>query len=293
MKIQCACGAKYAFDVSPEMAQTPVRFVCPTCGADASDVVNRLVREELGLSGTADESASAPEATPAEAAPETEDAPQRCFKHPDHFVTGKCRACSKPLCPKCMELFGYVCSPLCKSKAQLQGVKIPLYAGQRSVREARTWRLTVAVGGTGFALLAVLLGVWLWYEFIGSRPRTVWSVRFAERAYSGQSAFCGKGQIVFLHGDTLALHDMKLKKEVWSRQLADQKEIEAAVAKEMKAMQAIIEKANSDDPDNVPKMPDPEKLRRSALRKAGEALDLRVRGQNIWVVSPGKLTRYD
>ena len=48
MKIQCACGAKYAFDVTPEMLQNPVRFVCPSCGRDSSDFVNELIRRELG-----------------------------------------------------------------------------------------------------------------------------------------------------------------------------------------------------------------------------------------------------
>ena len=49
MKIQCACGAKYAFDVTPEMAENPVRFVCQNCGLDSSDYVNGLIRQELGL----------------------------------------------------------------------------------------------------------------------------------------------------------------------------------------------------------------------------------------------------
>src|ERR1035437_5691058 len=53
MKIQCSCGAKYEFDVTPEMAKTPVRFVCSACGLDASDFVNSLVRQELGLSAAA------------------------------------------------------------------------------------------------------------------------------------------------------------------------------------------------------------------------------------------------
>ena len=61
----------------------------------------------------------------------------------------------------------------------------------------------------------------------------------------------------------------------------------------MKAMQAIIDKANSEHPDNAPKMPNPEKLRQSMQRAAEAALELVVRGQNIWVLSPGKLTRYD
>ena len=97
----------------------------------------------------------------------------------------------------------------------------------------------------------------------------------------------------FIHGDTLARYDMKLNKEIWSRHLVDKKEIEAAIAREMKDMQAAIDKANSEDPDHVPKMPDPEKLRKSAQRAEEEALDLRVRGENIWVLKPGKLTRYD
>ena len=315
MKIQCSCGARYALDISPEMAQTPVRFVCPACGVDSSDFVNNLVRQELGLSGPAAAPAPAPVAAPvqppsqsplvarlrvhtpeasvAETATAADDAPLRCFKHRDQFAIDKCYVCSKPLCPKCMELFGYVCSPLCRAKAESQGIAIPVYAGQRSVREARTWRRTVAIAGTACGLLVAVLGVWFWYAWFGSVPKTAWSVRFAEPAYSGQSAFYGKVQIVFLHGDTLALHDMKLKKAIWSRRLVDQKEIEAAVARERKAMQAVIDKANSEDPDHVPKMPDPEKLRRSMQRAAEAALDLRVRGDNIWVLSPGKLTRYD
>jgi len=315
MKIQCSCGAKYAFDISPEMAQTPVRFVCPACGLDASDFVNDRVRQELGLAGPASEPVLAPvaalvqpppqsppvtrvrihtrEADPAEAMPADADAPARCFKHPDQFVTDKCYVCSKPLCPKCMELFGYLCSPLCKAKADSHGLEIPVYAGQRSVREARSWRRTVAVTATVCGLLAALLGVWIWYELFGSRPKTVWSVRFAEPSYSGGTAFCGKDQIVFLHGETLARYDTKLRKEVWSRHVVDKKEIEAGIAKEMKEMQATIDKANNENPDHVPKMPDPEKLREGAQRAAEEALELCVRGENVWLLSPGKLTRYD
>lgn len=315
MKIQCTCGAKYAFDVTPEMAQTPMQFVCSACGLDASDAVNRLVRQELGLPELVAAPTAAPVATPVqspprarpinrardrapeagleEAEPVEADAAQRCIKHPDQFVTGECYICSKPICPKCMELFGYVCSPLCRARAEAKGIQIPVYAGQKSVREARTWRRTVAVAGVVGGLVVAALGFWLWYAWFGSVPRTYWSVRFDEPAYSGQSAFCGKDQIVFIHGDTLARYDMKLKKEIWSRHLVDKKEIEAAIAREMKDTQAAIDKANSDNPDHVPKMPDPEKVRKSMQRAAEEALDLRVRGENIWVLRPGKLTRYD
>jgi hypothetical protein len=275
------------------MAQTPVRFVCPACGEDSSDLVNRLVRQELGLPEPAAGRAPTPGAAPAEAEPIAADAAQRCLKHPDQFVTDECYICSKPLCPKCMELFGYLCSPLCRARAEAKGIVVPVYAGQRSVREARTWRRMVVVGSAIGVLLVAALGVWFWYAWFGSVPRTYWSVRLAEPSYSGQTASGGKDQIIFIHGDTLARYDMKLNKEIWSRHLVDKMEIEAAIAKETKAMQAVIDKANSDDPDHVPKMPDPEKVRKNMQRAAEEALDLRVRGENIWVLSPGKLTRYD
>src|ERR1051325_7314513 len=49
MKIQCSCGMKYAFDLTPEMARTPIKFVCKSCGVDSSEMVNQLVRQQLGL----------------------------------------------------------------------------------------------------------------------------------------------------------------------------------------------------------------------------------------------------
>src|ERR1041384_8222152 len=48
MKVQCSCGAKCEFEVTPEMARQPVKFVCPACGLDASEFVDGLIRQELG-----------------------------------------------------------------------------------------------------------------------------------------------------------------------------------------------------------------------------------------------------
>src|SRR5579859_2241402 len=48
MKLQCSCGAKYAFEATPEMLSHPVKFICPSCGLDASEFVNQLIRQEYG-----------------------------------------------------------------------------------------------------------------------------------------------------------------------------------------------------------------------------------------------------
>src|SRR5581483_8243794 len=48
MKVECSCGAKYEFEIAPELRERPVLFVCPHCGVDASSFVDGLVRRELG-----------------------------------------------------------------------------------------------------------------------------------------------------------------------------------------------------------------------------------------------------
>src|SRR5216684_3604232 len=204
MKIQCSCGAKYSFEVTPDMAQKPAHFVCPACGLDASAYLNELVRRELGIAAApkpfgaasqggispAGDASAPPEdtaragfpppgATPAatglrvrvhvpvtvaSAAPEaSETEGQPCPRHPTEWATEKCYVCSKPICPRCMELFGYLCSPLCRAKANSHGIEVPVYEGQQSVVEARQWRATVWVGTALAAMVAAALGFWIWY----------------------------------------------------------------------------------------------------------------------------------
>src|SRR6266487_2772085 len=128
MKLQCACGAKYAFEAQPEMLSKPVQFVCPSCGLDSSAFVNQLVQQELGVapppaakeavsgagcevSGdlTPDPSHLTEHAplraslhsggqNPADLNPPTHD-PQVCSKHPGHPIVEHCVVCNKPLCP--------------------------------------------------------------------------------------------------------------------------------------------------------------------------------------------------
>ena len=52
MKVQCSCGAKHEFEITSAMKVAPVQFVCPSCGADASEFVDGLVRQQLGQTST-------------------------------------------------------------------------------------------------------------------------------------------------------------------------------------------------------------------------------------------------
>jgi putative pyrroloquinoline-quinone binding quinoprotein len=324
MKVECSCGAKYEFEVRPDMRDHPVKFVCPACGLDASEFVDGLVRRELGQSsmptgvpipvilnaqgGLAKSKALSLARDAASTKPVQLHAPQAsteepiageraplCLKHPGQIASERCYICSKPICPKCMELFGYACSPLCKAKADSHGVHIPIYEGQKSVVDARQWRKIVWVSTAAVAALAILLSLWFWYAWFGCAPKPIFSVRFAEPSYSGQSAIGGnhQDQVVFLHGATLARYDLKSGKEIWSRQTIDREQIQRAVDRQIQATKAIIDKANSEAWEQVPKMSSPEKLSQMMEREATAALTLHLRGRNIWVASPDKLVRYD
>jgi len=192
-----------------------------------------------------------------------------------------------------MELFGYVCSPLCKARAASHGIQVPIYQGSKSAAEQRRWRKVVWFVGSAGTLTLAVIGFWIWYAWFGLLPKQVFSVRFPEPSYSGQSAFAGADQLVFLHGGTLVRHDMRQKKDIWSQYLIEKDEIKAEIAREMEQAKALISKANNEAWQKMPKMPDPEKLGQSLEREAAAALGLWVRGQNVWIVSSQKLTRYD
>src|SRR5579862_5583830 len=188
MKVECSCGAKYEFELRPEMREHPVSFVCPACGLDASAFVDGLVREELGQTcgpsgGTVPALLSPGDSTPDQAItdrgfkpaaqaglrlhqPSAKPEPlpvglvenlPTCPKHPGQVAAEKCYICSKPICPKCMQLFGYVCSPLCKAKAESHGITVPIYERQKSMVEARFWRKVVWLSAAGGGVLAVIL----------------------------------------------------------------------------------------------------------------------------------------
>lgn len=197
--------------------------------------------------------------------------------------------CGKGICPKCMQLFGYVCSPHCKEKAELQGIAIPVYAGQRDVAQNREWGKVALVAKLAALFILVFVGVWFWYAWFGSRPKPAFTVRFEdEPAMSGESAVCGDGQMVFVHGSKLARYDIKSKQEVWLRHLVDKKKIADKAAAEVKEMQAEAAKG-----ERTWKIPDVQELTKDMTRYAERSLDLEVSGKHIWVADGEKATRYD
>jgi len=297
MKLQCSCGAKYGFDVTPEMVNTPVKFICPSCGLDSSDFVNDLIRREFGASAPA--SAAPPPAAPVARLRVSADAPTAaaaselpaaafCAKHRE-TATARCSVCHKPICPKCLELFGYFCSPLCRGKAEAQRLAVPEYAGRKDLAEARFWRKTGLIAGLLWLLVVLFFGAWTWYAWIGSVAHPYFAVRFGDddRGYHGHAQLVDKDQLIALHGGTLARYDLKGKKTVWTQELITREQIDRAT----KAAGEAQAKANEGSEIHHFISHDAiEALVRQALQSQ---LTLHVSGQNVWVAQSGRLTRYD
>jgi len=295
MKIQCACGAKYEFDATPEMLQNPVKFVCPDCGLDSSDFVNELIRREFAEqtpepATPATEAprlkiarADPPPSAPEETAPNPPAVAEHCPKHPRELAVHHCVVCGKPMCRQCMNLFGHVCSPFCRAKAEAQNVEVPIFAGQKTVIEAKYWRKVGRIGSVVGFLAVAGLAFWIWYAWFGSMPHTIFSVHFDDPAYTGVSRLCGTDQIVFLHGGTLARYDIKSGKKIWSDVLVTKQQIADLVARENQ-----MQPADRDEP-RIPQS----QLEAWAARDLEGPLQLHVSGQNVWVATPETLTHYD
>jgi hypothetical protein len=303
MKLQCSCGAKYTFDATPEMLQQPVKFICPNCGLDASDFVNQLIRQEFAGQVPPPPPASAPpppppaaagplrvshENAPAAAAGDAPAASKFCAKHRQR-ATEQCSVCHKPICPKCMEMFGYFCSPLCKGKAEAQHLDVPAYAGRKDLVEAKFWRKTGLIIGVLVSLVVLFFAAWTWYAWFGSVPHDYFKVRFADdnRGYYGASYLVDHDQLVFLHGGTLARCDLKTKQQVWSNELITKQEIDNAIKT------AAAEDARNNEGNGYKTHRNPDDVARDAVQELQSELTLRVSGQNVWVSNGNRMTRYD
>ena len=312
MKIQCSCGTKVAFDVTPEMAHTRVEFVCPNCGLDSSDLVNELIQREfqevapdVNQTPPPVETAASPVAQPppvprgpvrvaiAKPAPESESGGtehmKSCARHPGHLAIHNCLVCGKPICPQCMVLFGYVCSAFCRGQADLKGIKIPVYAGQRDEVNRRQWRkVGWMTGGVG-ALVAGFLGLWVWYAWFATVPSPDFSLRFEDSVQSGVIQLAADNQLVFVRSNLLVRCDPLTKQQIWSCCAVDEKQVADDLAERMKEIRVL--RAKGDVPDW--QIPSEQEMKETLEQWAMYSTELHVAGRNIWLATPQKLRRLD
>ncbi len=192
-----------------------------------------------------------------------------------------------------MRVTGLVCSPLCRSKAEAQGIAVPEYADQRDVSERRRWRKVGLIVGSIAAVLMGVFGFWFWYAWFGSVPKVVYSHRYVNPGYSGSIHLAANQQLVVLHGGTLEKHQLESGSVAWSVELIDRDRIARDSAAELEEMKKRREEAIREGADrDAWQLPTLDALTKANLRSAAAAYDLQVSGENVWLVTDDKLTRY-
>lgn len=321
MKIQCACGSKYAFDVTPEMVRSPVRLVCQNCGADNSTVVNQLIQQQFaaaapavampgvaaGTTGGA-KLAPAPEIAPpppgARLVPlvaETPAASASAAHIPPPVTAGSGAA---PIAPPRVNAPSLRVSVAAHAPAPAAEAHPSAPATPAAPPAAPRYPMPRKKGGegsydkligrslaAGFALFFAGLGFWAWYAWVGSVPKAYASLRLDSSANSGQLHVQPDDQVVFLHGSRLVRHDFKTGKELWSVQLIDEKIIEKLSKEEHDRY--LAERSASSGADWGGGVVSLEDVIARHKRSATDPIHLYARGEAVWLSFTNKLSRYD
>jgi outer membrane protein assembly factor BamB len=349
IKILCPCGTKFAFDVEPVQGRMPMAVACPECGADATELANTAIAQQLAPAAGGPPPAEPPrvrirtatakpvEATPAaspapppapaagstprirlagapeadaNASPAPEAQPQFCTHHPTEPVTEHCRVCGKPICPKCMELFGYVCSVYCRGKAEREKMELPRYAQQRSViaEAARAKARLVMISIT--AVLAVLFAGWVWWAFFGTKPRVVWSAPIPRGERGTVYELLSPTEILAIKERQLVLHDIAQGKDLWTTPLesgtdpatpsrasnpapAKAAKKSSAATPTVAAGKLATEAARAATGQARPEEAPDEEEDEWDFRSYGAPDLLTISGGNIWIQFPDRLAAYD
>jgi hypothetical protein len=218
VKVQCPCGTRYAFDVEPVNGRMPGRINCPGCGADGTDLANEVICQKLAATAAAvPPVAVAPVPVPqaAAAAVAAASAPF-CPRHPKNPATETCRVCGKPICDKCMEQFGYVCSIYCRKRAEQTGMDVPVYEKQLAVVAARVVWAGALILRTAVFLVVVLVGAWIWYTFFGSQPRVIYSENLPHGDRARFYQLLVPNQVLSIKANQMTLFDLAQQKQLWS-----------------------------------------------------------------------------
>jgi hypothetical protein len=227
-----------------------------------------------------------------------------CNKHQSLPAADSCRVCGKPICLKCMEQFGYLCSVFCREKAEATGMKIPRYKLQKrgidDKRVKQAQRITAAVG----IAAVVFLGVWFWYAWFARNPKVVYSIPQippdpnSPRSWHPTEFFqlIAPGQFLSVKSKTLELYDVVKGEALWSARL--ESDAEATAVKAAKEKNDAIMKA-------TPKTYNPDTREETTEYKGLDPLgerddegffsnpDVAVTTNDVWLWYSDRLLRFD
>ncbi len=240
IKIQCSCDTRYAFEVEPVNGRMPAAIFCPKCGADGTEYANQLIQQNLTdapppnnvpavkprIRLQVTEAHAAPPSSPpmsGEASEGTAAAAEMCHRHPRNAALEHCVVCQKPICPECMQTFGYLCSVNCRYRAEQEKIRVPVYKLQRNFVERGAVRKSIGISAAVGMVVLALFGALFWYTLSGSKPRSYYTLKVPPAKGGTYAQFLGPNQILLLTKNKISVHNINTKKDAWSTVLEDPK----------------------------------------------------------------------
>jgi len=134
-----------------------------------------------------------------------------------------------------MEQFGHVCSVFCREQATQKRVYVPPYAGQKTVTQARSNLKARLITFSVLAVIAVCIGLPIWYKFFGRNPNVAFSLSFPKaaandsspdkpREQSGFYQLIAPNQLLCVNDKSIGLRDIDGQKIIWSTPLQSETE---------------------------------------------------------------------
>jgi hypothetical protein len=263
--------------------------------ATASGAPKPPQQSSLRIAGAAAPSAAAQAPAASESPAATPPEGGLCPKHKSDPAVETCRVCGKPICLKCMEQFGYVCSVYCRQQAEAKRIKVPVYAHQKTVVQSRASANSKRMVMACLVLAFLFLGVWIWYSWFARDPKLVYSIPIV-RSDSKLAEFykpddfyelIAPNQLLSVKDKHLALTDVTQQRALWSVPL--QTEAEAAAIKAARAKNEEALKRTAKNPNAEPIL-DPLGFEDADMYSHPQVI---ATTNDIWLVIPGRLRRFD
>lgn len=225
IKLLCQCGTKFAFDAEPVDGRMPFTLNCPTCNLDCTEYANACIAQALA--------AGTPPPAPAQPAPAAAPTPAVGLRLRSHAAAPAAApaAASSPPAPSAgggLKLHTRHAEPAPATESPAPAASEEEVSAEarraRAREEARRkqeeqnvmWAKVAMVGRLIGLFLVLLLGGYFWYYFSGSKPKEYYTVRLPGESHGARAQLLGPDELIVADGKSVALHDLKNQKAVWS-----------------------------------------------------------------------------
>ena len=228
IKVLCICGTKLGFEVEPVEGRMPFALICPNCQTDCTEGANTAITAQLqpgapppapatpsapapaapsfGLRVKGHEPASTPPAAPSAPPP----APAAQSSSAGGLTIGlkhKTEPAEPPPQAAAEEVPESAEAVRARRRAEAQA---------KQAEDNQKWGKVAMIGRIAIGFAALMFGVYVWYYFLGSRPKLHYTVHLPANSSGAKAKLLGPDQLLVVDSKGVSLLDIKQDKSIWT-----------------------------------------------------------------------------